>query len=41
MINLEYFDKVFFQGVFSGVAMTFLAFFAGYGLFAAMRDGFL
>lgn len=37
----DYFDKFFWQGVIAGAGMTFLAFFAGYGFYSALRDGFL
>jgi hypothetical protein len=36
-----YFDKYFWQGVVQGVFFTLVAFFSGYGVMAAIRDGFL
>ena len=40
-MNETYFDKTFWTGVVQGVTFTFVAFFTGYGVFAALRDGFL
>lgn len=37
----DYFDKHFWIGVVQGVFFTFTAFFTGYGVMAALRDGFL
>ena len=36
-----YFDKYFWIGVVEGFAFTVIAFFSGYGVMSAIRDGFL